>query len=203
MSFNCSSGFFLNIPRFIESFNKPAPIGHHSRPSPALLNSIYLWAIALSKDKAIKSYELVYLARAIHHTQQALSGDHPQKEIHAIQAELLLSSYFFQTGHTSEGLAHSNTAADVVLAYRFHKIRALQSPFALCIGIDAVQEGEIINAFWASFFVDKSWTAAVANSVSAFPDEETEDNRIDSPWPLDMAQYEAVRDNNLYGVVFS
>lgn len=140
----------------------------------------------------MKPYELVFLARAIHNTQQALLGDHPQKEIHAIQAELLLSFYFFQTGHMCEGLAHSNAAAIIVIAYRFHKIRALQSPFAACVGVDSVQEGELINACWASYLVDKSWTAIVPNSVSAFSDEDNEDDRIDSPWPLDMAQYEAV-----------
>ncbi|KAJ3919676.1 Zn(2)-Cys(6) binuclear cluster domain-containing protein [Lentinula edodes] len=197
-------GFFLNVSRFRNSALLPLPLGHYSRPCAGLLSTVYLLGLHLSGD--LNNQESVYLARALAHTANILSSTHPQRIIHAIQAETLLSVYFFRTGRILEGKYHMSAAVSLTLGTQLHKIRALPvgsgnpsvSPLQqisvagplLSPPIDQIEEGERINAFWIVYTLSNCWGVAVGTLSSAV--FESHGSTIDTPWPLDMTDYEQV-----------
>ena len=196
-------GFFLNIPLFRSSFVLPFPLGHPSRPSPALLSAVYLWGLHLSRSNTLREHESDFLSRALRCASNALSGTHPQKFLHALQAEILLAYYFFRNGRFLEGKYHCSAAASLAISGGLNKIRSGRTPSptvdfvrtrcpALPPPRDAVDEGERINGFWAALILDKCWSVALG-SPSNFTDDETLGTRVDTPWPLDYSVYEQVR----------
>jgi hypothetical protein len=92
-------------------------------------------------------------------------------------------------------MARISRAVSIVTRYKYHQTRNIHHHVQQPTGGDAVDEGEIINAFWATYIIDKKWATAL-NVPSVFPNESTDAGRVETPWPLDMAQYETVR--NLY-----
>jgi hypothetical protein len=179
------------------------PLGHPSRPSPALLSTVYLWGIHLSQSDALREHESEFLSRALRRTSNALSGSHPQKFLHALQAEILLAYYFLRNGRFLEGKYHCSAAASLTISGGLNKIRSGRTPSpavdfvrtrspALPPPRDAVDEGERINGFWAALTLDKCWSVALG-SPSNFTDDETLGTRVDTPWPLDYSGYEQVR----------
>ncbi|KAJ3558426.1 hypothetical protein NM688_g927 [Phlebia brevispora] len=56
---------------------------------------------------------------------------------------------------------------------------------------DAVQAGELVNAFWTVFILDKLW--AVALGASSSITDHISGVPISTPWPLSMEAYEEVR----------
>ncbi|KAJ3775128.1 Zn(2)-Cys(6) binuclear cluster domain-containing protein [Lentinula raphanica] len=201
-------GFFLHISRFQNSALLPLPLGHYSRPCAGLLSTVYLLGLHLSGDT--NNQESVYLARALAHTANMLSSTHPQRIIHAIQAEVLLSVYFFRTGRILEGKYHMSAAVSLTLGAQLHKIRApptgvensAVSPLQqisvagplLPPPNDQIEEGERINAFWMVYTLSNCWGVAVGTLSSAV--FESHGSTINTPWPLDMADYEQVMWNN-------
>jgi len=183
------TGFFLNVPRFVNSFYATAA---NSRPSPALLNTIYLWGLKLASIESFTAYESVFLARAIESVAGTLGTTHPHKAKHALQAELLLSNYFFWTGRFLEGRYHCGAAVSIAISLGSHRIRSSQFPSRNPHATDPVEEGERINGFWSVFLNDRCWGVAM-NVPSGMPDQKAPNARIDVPWPLDMTQYERVR----------
>jgi hypothetical protein len=193
-------GFFLNVSHFRSACVLPFPLGHPYRPSPALLSTVYLWGFHLSQSDALRDHESTFRSRALQHTSNALSSSHPQMFLHALQAEILLASYFFRNGRLLEGKYHSNAAASLTISGGLYRIRRDPSYTndivgGICITLpppnDAVDEGERINGFWAALILDKCWSVALS-SPSNFTDDETLGTRIDTPWPLDDAGYEQV-----------
>ena len=182
-------GFFLNVPRFVNSFYATAA---SSRPSPALLSTIYLWGLKLSSVESFAAYEPVFLSRAIQSVAGALGAAHPHKAKHALQAELLLSNYFFWNGRFLEGRYHCGAAGSIAITLGSHRTRSSQLPNQNPHPADPVEEGERINAFWSVFLNDRCWGVAM-NVPSGLPDQKAANARIDVPWPLDMAQYERAR----------
>lgn len=163
----------------------------NARPSPALLSTIYLWGLKLASVDSFAAHEPAYLSRAIQSVAGALGTTHPHKAKHALQAELLLSNYFFWTGRLLEGRYHCGAAVSIAISIGSHRTRSsqLSSPGATT---DQVEEGERINAFWSVYLNDACWGVAM-NVPSGMPDQKALSARIDAPWPLDMAQYERVR----------
>ncbi|KIK70720.1 hypothetical protein GYMLUDRAFT_254049, partial [Collybiopsis luxurians FD-317 M1] len=195
-------GFFLNVPRFRNSALLQLPMGHYSRPSAGLLSTVYLLGVHLSGDP--NGQENVYLSRALAHTANMLSSSHPHRILHAIQAEILLSVYFFRTGRILEGKYHLSASVSLTLGAQLHRIRAIPtntsetaSPLQqyyrgplLAPPADQIEEGERINAFWMAFTLSNCWGVAVGTlSSSVF---ESHGSTIDAPWPLDMVDYEQV-----------
>ena len=176
------------MPRFVNSFYATAG---NSRPSLALLNTIYLWGLKLASVESFAAYEPVFLSRAIQSVAGALGTTHPQKAKHALQAELLLSNYFFWTGRLLEGRYHCGAAVSIAISLGLHRTRSSQLPNPNPNTADPVEEGERINAFWSVFLNDKCWGVAM-NVPPGLPDQKAPNARIDVPWPLDMAQYERV-----------
>jgi hypothetical protein len=195
-------GFFLNVQLFRSSSVLPFPLGHPYRPSSALLSTVYLWGLHLSRSDTLRGHESTFLSRALQHTSSALSGSHPQKVLHALQAEILLAYYFFRNGRFLEGKYHTSAAGSIAVSSGLNKIRSAHSSLStpgfvgnrsptLPPPRDAVNEGERINGFWATLVLDKCWSVALG-SPSIFTDNEMLGTRIDTPWPLDNSGYEQV-----------
>jgi len=170
------------------------PPGHPSRPSPALIFSTYLFAIRISDDPLVKSNEAAYLIRATQEAATALSGNHPYKVMHSIQAEVLLATYFFSNGRFFEGKYHVANAASTAVSAGLHKIRSTSPilPATLPPHRDAVEEGERIICAWNVFNLDKCWAVALEDSPNFEHSNHVLASKIDTPWPLDMDEFEQV-----------
>jgi hypothetical protein len=188
------TGFFLNVPRFVNSFYATTA---NSRPSLALLSTIYLWGLKLAPVESFAAYEPVFLSRAIQGVAGALGTTHPHKAKHALQAELLLSNYFFWTGRFLEGRYHCGAAVSIAISLGSHRTRSSQLSSSNINTTDLVEEGERINGFWSVLLNDGCWGVAM-NVPSGMPDQKGPNARIDVPWPLDMIQYERVRTPTLF-----
>ncbi|KAJ7077593.1 hypothetical protein C8R43DRAFT_1053710 [Mycena crocata] len=158
-------GFFLDIPRFQRDALLPLPLGHHSRPSPALLSAVYLVGIALSDSATLKTHENIFLSRVLSSLPASLSGLHPRKAIHAMQTEILLSNYFYASGRLLEGRYH--TAAAASLAVGSVSLRA------------QLEEAEYLAAYRTTLALDKSWAVALA----AYPNLQGSKQILDFIWP--------------------
>ena len=194
LPFATEFGFFLNIPRFHTSMLQAFPPGHPARPSPALIFSTYLFAIRISNDPLVKPNETAYLTRATQEAATALSGNHPQKVIHSIQAEVLLATYFFSIGRFFEGKYHVANAVSTAVSAGLHKLRSSgpTSPVTLSPHRDAIEEGERIICAWNVFNLDKSWAVALDDSPNFEHSTHALAAKIDTPWPLDMDEFEQV-----------
>ncbi|KAF8066938.1 Zn(2)-Cys(6) binuclear cluster domain-containing protein [Lyophyllum atratum] len=194
-------GFFLNIDRFHQSFLLSLPIGHHARPTPSLLNAIYLWGSHLSPSLPEGFDEKTFLRNALYHLSKDLSSSHPQKIVHGIQAEVLLSYYYLKHGKVLGGNYHANAAVSLSLSCGLHRIRTPGNPRStstpsgsprmltttLPTPADGTEEGERIDAFWAVLILNNYWIA-IQESHSMFFD--LQNIGVDTPWPMDMIEYE-------------
>ncbi|KII84421.1 hypothetical protein PLICRDRAFT_78790, partial [Plicaturopsis crispa FD-325 SS-3] len=192
-------GFFLNISRFRDAALLPLPLGHSLRPTPAVLSAIYLCGVHLSQSDLV-IHESLFLTRALDQTARSLTSDHPHKILHALQAEVLLTYYFFRNGRFLEGKYHSSAAVALAFSCGLNKIRSDLPPppgasFFGNVGLelppprDATEEGERIIGFWAAFTLDKCWSVALG-WPSSILDTIAGGAQIDTPWPLSMEEYE-------------
>ena len=210
-------GFSLNVNRFLATLNKPPT--HPSRPHPALLNAICLWATYLSRDSSSntsasanpQAQEQHLLDRTVVHLTSSLGSPDPVKRIQALQTELLLAQYYFCNGRFLEGRYHANSAVSLAVSCGLHRIRSSEpspsptsSPSALMGGVigtgglfdlaqprDMVEEGERINTFWSVFNVDRCWAVATGTPTMLYDDAGL-GTQIDTPWPLAIEDYERV-----------
>lgn len=202
MPYSADFGFFLNLARFRTSMFQPFPPGHPARPAPALIFAVYLWSIRISPDPANRNAEEAYAQRAIQEAATTLSGNHPQKEIQSIQAEVLLATYFFSLGRFLEGKYHVANAVSTALSTGLHKIRsseniAVASP--LPPAQDPTEEGERIIAAWTVFNLDKAWAVALDSEPNVQFSNHSVGAKIDTPWPLEMEEFEQVTANDFWG----
>ena len=177
--------------------------------SPALLNAVYLCGAHLSTSNTIRGYEPAFLARATTALSSALRDSH-YNVMHLIQAEVLVANYFFSMSRFLEGRYHCSAAVALALSCRLTKVRsAADGPPThgraaathmhieprqnqhLPLPRDAIEEGERIRGFWSVYALDKSWAVALG-SPSHFNGVAQSGTHIDTPWPLEMAQFEAV-----------
>ncbi|KAJ6621028.1 hypothetical protein B0H10DRAFT_2019704 [Mycena sp. CBHHK59/15] len=199
-------GFFLHIDRFRNSAMLSLPFGDARRPSPALLCVVYLWGVYLSHSQPLLASEPAFLKRAQQHISTEISASNDAKHIlHAIQAQVLLSTYLFRNKRFLEAEFHANGAATLVLGYQLHKIRSPRpgSPNLLGVPVlsevypgppqDVVEEGEQIRGFWAVTCLQSNLNVALSSASSTFSILESPGTEIDTPWPLEIADYEAGR----------
>ncbi|KAJ7753959.1 hypothetical protein DFH07DRAFT_1061386 [Mycena maculata] len=181
-------GFFMNPSRFRKSALAPFRIGHHSRPTPALLITVYLWGLRLSHQENLTAQEPVFLARALDLTSRGLSDSHPRRVMDTLQAEILLSYFFFASGRVLEGKYHAAAAISLSLSSSLHLVRSenLSSPEILP-PMDGVEEGERVHAWWTVMIMDKCWAVALSED----PGFAHRDNMamVDTPWPLEVDDY--------------
>ena len=175
---------------------QPYPIGHDSRPAPALIFAVYLWAIFLCPDVSIKVNETAYFDRAVQEAATALLSKHPHKTMHSLQAEVLLANYFFARGRFVEGKHHLAFAVSTALSAGLHRIRSANWMINpnLPTPRDSVEEGELILGWWTVFNLDKAWAAGLICSPNFEHSDHPMATQIDTPWPLEMEDYEQVRD---------
>ncbi|KAF9483268.1 hypothetical protein BDN70DRAFT_873958 [Pholiota conissans] len=194
--FSTDLGFFLNIPRFQASMMQGYPIGHPSRPAPALIYTIYLWSIRLSHDPTVKAHEAAYLFRATQDAATVLSSTHPQRVLHSIQAEVLLTTYFFANGRFFEGKYHLANAVATAISVGMHKIRSVtpQQPQSDNNTIppprNSTEEGERIIGAWLILTLDKLWAAALEYTPNFVYSSHAMATQVDTPWPLEMEDFE-------------
>lgn len=193
LPYSSEFGFFLNPSRFRKSALMLQPIGHPTRPSPALLGTVYLWGLRLSKQAHLVAQEPVFLSRALKLTAKGLSGLHPKKVMHNLQAEILLAYYFFASGRFLEGKYHTTAAISLGLSSSIHIIRSAHtaSPGPLPPIRDSVEEGERIHGFWIAMILDKAWAVALGETPNL--DHQNTACTVDTPWPLEVEDYEKVR----------
>lgn len=184
--------------RFLEGALLQLPVGHSARACPALLASVYLWGVCLSQDEVLVAQEQIFVARALHNIATTLASEHPRKIIHGIQAEVLLSVYFFRAGRFLEGKYHANAANSLAITSGLHQIRSVAgSPSMrhshetmLPQPMDEIEEGERIAGFWAVYILNNCWSAALRSPASVAFDGPG--LRVDTPWPLEIDQYRDV-----------
>ncbi|KAJ7145062.1 hypothetical protein C8R43DRAFT_1070196 [Mycena crocata] len=195
-------GFFMHTGRFRASALLQLPLGHPSRPSPAVLCAAYLWGIHLSRSEPLISYEAVFIRRAQQHIATEISDSvHPVHRLHTIQAHVLLSTYFLRNKQFLEAEFHINGAVTLALGYHLHKIRSSRPSSPPLLGAsgsdevfpapprDAAEEGELIRGFWTVVFHQNNivMTLRGANNFGIL---EAPGLAIDTPWPLDITEYE-------------
>ncbi|KAJ7762380.1 Zn(2)-Cys(6) binuclear cluster domain-containing protein [Mycena maculata] len=171
-------GFFLDAPRFRAATLLRLPLGHHSRPAPALLAAVYLAGITLSPAPALRAHERTLLARALSALPASLAGLHPRRALHTLQAELLLAHYFLAAGKFIEGGYHTAAAVSLAVSCGLHRVRS-EAPGALR---DVIERAERIGACWATVTLDRTWAAALGTQRN-WPDT------LDTPWPLEPEEY--------------
>ncbi|TDL23572.1 hypothetical protein BD410DRAFT_897602 [Rickenella mellea] len=193
-------GFAIDIPRFKTSLTFPRTHPHY--PHSTILNSIYIWSLRLSNSPDLLPLEHHFLQKALDAVKDAVGSNQPKDRIHVIQAEVLLSNYFFVAGRFLEGRYHSSAAASLAMGSGLHR-----SPFALAVeprshgrsqGLvgkvdtftipppaDNTDAGDRTNVFWSVFNVDQCWSAIMGERPVISEDPATLGMQIDAPWPSD------------------
>lgn len=175
-------GFFLNTERFQQSVY-PTSVDT-VEPLPALLAAVCLWGTHLSNVEELSRQEPTYLTQVLNNLATSLTQDHPRKVIHTIQAEVLLSTYFFRMQRPLEGQYHVGAAGALALSAQLHKAGSSFGGASnhLGLSLDAVQEEERIRAFWEVYNLSVCWS-----TNGGFTSNIGADNiaQIDTPWPSD------------------
>jgi hypothetical protein len=193
-------GFFLHQRRFLEAALLPLPMGNPARPSPALLNASYLWGIHLMQSDAYAYLEPIFLSRALMNCATAINTSgrgsleiSPQRLVHAVQAEVLLSTYFLRRGRILEGRYHLAAAAAIVLGCRLHRAPRPETQdiyglpqITLPEPTDSIEGGERIGAFWTVCSMNHSWGVVMGLTTGHAQ------SQVEIPWPLDSIQYDHV-----------
>ena len=184
-------GFFLDVP----SFSSGVETGYGG-PAPSLISAILLIGDFVLYGGAPSPNEAEYLALAVQTTARGLTDRHPKAIIHTIQANVLLAHYFYLKGKSLEGQYYTSTAVSLVLGTKLHQIRSsvtgpVMSGGLLPPPVNALDEGERINAVWAVVALNSFWSTA-GHSSSNF-DYDLPPSRIDAPWPLETSGYTSVR----------
>lgn len=190
-------GFFLNIPRFLA---KIAEKNTESALPPVVLDAVHLVALATVQGHQSTDAESQILSRLVGSLSTALSGIHPSQLLYVLQAEVLLSNYFFHHDRRLEGGYHVTAAVSIVLASNLHQTHdhrnptpaSVSEPYQLPPPADSIVHGERVNAFWTVFCLDRCWSVALG-SQSALARADFVTSQISTPWPLDMGDYERVR----------
>ncbi|KAK7049858.1 hypothetical protein VNI00_005288 [Paramarasmius palmivorus] len=206
LSHSCRLGFFLNTERFRSSVFLSLPFGDSSRPAEALLNTVYLWGARLSRTSSVHQQHM-FLQRAISQISADLSSTMDYSNVlHIIQAELLLTTYFFHTNRFMEAEMHLNGAVSLCLSCGLHKIRSCRPSYSPVLGVfsgkevhlrpakDPVEEGERINGFWTVFYLHRLLTVMLGTASASFGTLDNPELQIDTPWPMDMDHYEGGQD---------
>lgn len=168
-------------------------MGDPRRPLDSLLATVYLFGCLFSDNPAWQARSPEYLAQALQSTGlPGLAGNHPQKVLHTIQAEVLLANYFFSAGRLLEGRYHVSTAMSLCVGSGLNKIRSPDLMMTIDNHNDLfpkangpVEVGERIMAWWVTLSLDQGWAAAFEiNSYNDLIIAETE-----TPWPLRVEDY--------------
>ncbi|KAF5392547.1 hypothetical protein D9757_002327 [Collybiopsis confluens] len=192
LEYGSNFGFFLCPSDFRSSTLLPYRMGHHERPSSSLLATVYFLGLFFSENLAWKSLLQTYLAQALEYVSNGLSGTHPQKVLHTIQSEVLLSNYFFSAGKLLEGRYHIATALSLCIGSNLNKIHSPEILSLVGSGNalfpqagSSIEIGERITAWWVTLALDQCWAAAI--EVNSYNDAIIAES--ETPWPLPLEEY--------------
>jgi len=143
------------------------------------------------------------MTRALQHTATELLGSHPDAVLHALQAQVLIAYYLLRIGRFLEAKCHTASAVSVAVSAGFHRIRApvyarytiglsQDAPISLHPPQDTIEEGERINGFWNVLMLHKYLMIALEPPNSVCGTLEAPGMHIDTPWPMDVADYSEV-----------
>ncbi|KAF7362816.1 Transcriptional activator protein acu-15 [Mycena venus] len=183
--------FFLDPTQFEQSAT--------SRPDllpRSLLNAVALWANRVSAnpitiaDSTYSEDEL--LARTLYHVAREITSleASPQRMLHMIQAEVLLSFYYLDSGRLLEGNYHRAGATSLAFSAGLHQLgssaqgRHAPSMFLetrIPAQMDTVSKREMIDCFW-SVVILNNYCVAVSDVPSSIP----RDAQISTPWPTHL-----------------
>ena len=165
------------------------------------MNAVYLLGAYFSSDPNLQNLQGELLAYTLQDLSTTLVDLSPLAIMDVLQAEVLLTYYFFSNNRTVEGVYHMEAASAIVLASKLHQIRSARysaiaggnsSRYQLTPATDAIEEGQRINAFWTTFILDRNWSMALGRTP-VLTDEERKGTEIDTPWPRSIETYENVR----------
>ncbi|KAF7323345.1 Zn(2)-C6 fungal-type domain-containing protein [Mycena chlorophos] len=195
LSYSSEVGFFLHGARFRHAMLLPQPWGHPGRPAPVLVMAVYLWGLRLAPnvDPQLVTQTPEVLARALEILPTSISGSHPERVMHTLQAEVLLAQYFFSANRFLEGKYHATNAASLTLANGLHIVRSQNKPSVLPPPRDSIEEGERVHAFWSVLNLDKTWSVAL--DTNAYQNVQDPTCTVDTPWPLEPEEYERGQPN--------
>jgi hypothetical protein len=189
----------LNVPRFLNDLKASIPPTDQSPIPSSLVGAIQLVGLLFYGDDSLRQQEPRKLAAVL----QTLGTDmNPACILYTLQAEVLVSYYLFHKNRRLEAHYHAAAAVSIVVACNLHKIRSATWTFAIAGNpttpevqlfppADDIEEGERIRAFWTVFALDRCWTMWT-QSPSVFMMTPTAMTQVDTPWPLEMSQYEQV-----------
>ncbi|KAJ7186098.1 hypothetical protein C8R46DRAFT_390021 [Mycena filopes] len=166
-----SAYFFLDALAFQQSALLPLPFGHHSRPSPALLITVYLWASVLSPSALDHPYTpATFLFCALDNIANDVGrmARNPQLVVETIQAEILLSVYYLHTASPLQGHHRVSAAAAIALEFGLHLVRSPRHeqlppysirtlPLTPSRLFSPGQETVLRDAFWATVIINNHW----------------------------------------------
>ncbi|KAJ7908165.1 hypothetical protein B0H13DRAFT_2017507 [Mycena leptocephala] len=182
-------GFFLDLERFLQlGTAEQAESSTSSHPLVALLSAVDMWAAHLASDPREESFK----NRALYYAATDLDFSDPQLFMYTIQAQVLLSYYFFWTDRLMAARTHAATAValatgEVYIIFVIGVEETEGGGIFLPVPSDAVEEGERINGFWAVFTLQQNLSVALNPAPLVYGVFEA--LHIDTPWPLEMEQY--------------
>lgn len=185
-------GFFFHIPRFLDKIKLSMPPTESSPIPPALVFSVLLLDCVFSNgpDRQFLEPQLFSLV-----LQSLSSHLDPSKIVYTLQAEVLTALYLLHNNRRLAASYHVSAAVSIAVACNLHKIRsasiygAMQSAITLPPPVDDIEEGERIRAFWTVYILDRGWTLWT-HASSALLHESSVSTQIDTPWPMEMHEYE-------------
>jgi hypothetical protein len=124
------------------------------------------------------------LAQAVHHVARDIAaGDTlPQRMLHMIQTEVLLSLYYLDYGRLLEANYHRAGATSLVFISGLHQLGASSQNLVVQGENIPIQMGasliEMINAFWSVLLIN-NYCVAASDTPSSMP----YDAPINTPWP--------------------
>ncbi|OXC70566.1 hypothetical protein AYX13_01043 [Cryptococcus neoformans] len=170
--------FEMSIPRFRYRMT----FMDKRRPSPALLNAMYLWATRLSQAPNSASMEERFFTEACRHLDAAAANC--DRLIDAIRAAMLLSAYAYTNNRHHEGWLVAGIAVRLVLSTGIHRIPSLTfraapptnpllrtRSYLLPPPEDAIELAERVHAFWCIYSVDRCGALATGFPSSISDDD--------------------------------
>ncbi|KAJ6528783.1 hypothetical protein DFH09DRAFT_1285462 [Mycena vulgaris] len=170
-----------------------------------LLNAMYLWASRISPEATRKS-EAEFLALTVDRLARDVAAiqaiQPPNRILQIIQAAVLLSLYYLDSGRLIEGKYYCAAATSLALSAGLHQLAPAPhpphlhpppafSPRPLVLPADSIRANEMIDGFWSVVLLNNYWIAA-----SGVPSCIPYDTSFRTPWPTRSTTQTATTTNN-------
>ncbi|KAI0792173.1 hypothetical protein C8Q75DRAFT_623258 [Abortiporus biennis] len=190
-------GFFLHRHRFIDDL---ARRGTTAGLPLVLVHAAQLVGLLFVQDQNLRMQEAQIYNRATQWRSHAMSNVDPTTVLYLLQAEVLLANYFLYKGNDINATQHITAASSIAVTCSLYKIQphartqgsAVGGPnaqYQLLPAVDAVEQGERINAFWTIFSLDSCLSERLRIPESVLVRDSITGQTV-TPWPLAMKDYE-------------